>query len=156
MRRMQILNMNFHIVIESEPPPYPHLGLTFFSFILPSSGGWESTEGDQTWWAERVWLRRGRAAKSTQSVCTGNERKQRHEGRQSVQVCFYLGAKCLHDFTNVLQDWAGGKKNELNNGNNERYRQVWFCGSVCKKDICVLMQRWSELVRNPQQRCNIY
>lgn len=87
---MQILNLDFHFVIESSLPVslqhcasqaiYCHHVVDRSAPRGPNLVSREKSE----------WPMKRRAAKSGQSVCTGNG--VTHESRQSLQVCFDLGA----------------------------------------------------------------
>ena len=74
----------------------------FPGFVLPPSGGWVFLWWDQTWWAEQ------RAAeeetdRSQLNLSAQETDENRHEGRQSFQVCYNLRCMVLQ-FAETLQE----------------------------------------------------
>lgn len=87
---MQILHLNFHFVIESAPrgPTTPAFLAIYCPQVVDMS---PLRRPNLVSRAECVGAEEETSSK-VNSVDKGNGGKQRHEGRQSLQVCFNLGA----------------------------------------------------------------
>lgn len=76
-----------------KPPLLAH-NTGFPGFVLPPSGGWVFLRWDQTWWAEqRAAEEETNRSQLNLNLSAQETDENRHEGRQSFQVCYNL--RCM-------------------------------------------------------------